>query len=207
MNKPRIYLAGPITNNHWRTNIYPERDNDIWSLDDYKEYEHETNEYIVTGAHAISCDHRCYHLGKHVATNNDDCYGDCLQIDISEEDVVYACTLQIEMSDAVFAYIDSLNCVGTFAEIGYAYACGKDIYILFANTKLEKELWFIANMSNKHFVVTNLNNLDKEIVNVFKKVFKLKKDISLDLTDWKSDYYSNEELKKYLNNSRRYSIE
>lgn len=50
---------------------------------------------------------------------------------LSPEDVVKRCFKQIAECDAVYAYIDANDCWGTIAELGYANALNKPIYLVF----------------------------------------------------------------------------
>lgn len=160
-DKPMVYLAGKITNNWWRTEILGggTRTNGIslgyYFLEDVSRYmddEYDAGDCIITGPHSLGCDHSgCFHSKEnamHTAApthHSKSCAQDSL---ISRFDVKNACCHQIDKSDMVFAYIDSLDCYGTLAEIGYAYGKGKKIYILYENNMLEKELWFVSEMAN-----------------------------------------------------------
>lgn len=60
----------------------------------------------------------------------------------------------IRLCDAFFAWVDDFECYGTIAEIGYARALGKPIYIGCTRkfkTKAD-ELWFPFGMANKILV-------------------------------------------------------
>lgn len=58
--------------------------------------------------------------------------------------VVERCQLSIQKSDLVFAWIDDITCYGTIAEIGYAKALGKIVWI--ATPKRYHDLWFVFQM-------------------------------------------------------------
>ena len=72
--------------------------------------------------------------------------------------IVYSrCLSQIDKSDIVFAWIDTMDCYGTLAEIGYAKAKGKTIWIGIdekLNTpdedsdRLSDQLWFAKEMAS-----------------------------------------------------------
>lgn len=157
-NKPKIYLAGKITNNNWRSAVYDEdfqvSDNvynrnggeTISNGDDYYDSEYDEGNFIVTGAHSIGCDHGCFHSCKHASIEDGHtCY--CIEKEYTPKEIVDACCHQIAKSDIVFAYIDSDDCHGTISEIGYAYSKHKFIYILFKTPELKDKLWFISNMA------------------------------------------------------------
>lgn len=86
---------------------------------------------------------------------------------LSKAQAVERCLHQIRMCDALYAYIDELDCYGTISEIGYAYALGIPIYIVF-DDKLKNacdecedsgghgeyqvarnDFWFIAEMATQ----------------------------------------------------------
>lgn len=86
---------------------------------------------------------------------------------LSKSQAVERCLYQIRMSDALYAYIDESDCYGTLSEIGYAYALGIPIYVVF-DDKLKNacdvyedsgghgeyqvernDFWFIAEMATK----------------------------------------------------------
>ena len=152
--KPKIYLAGKITNDWWRGNIL---DNEPGEFDrtrgislDYPDFdtfcdsEEEFDKFIITGPHSISCDHGCFHRSKHASSNHfEEGWEDG---GFYKEDVLSVCLHQIDKSDMVFAYINYDDLYGTIAEIGYAHAKGKTIYIMFANDELYYEHWFINEM-------------------------------------------------------------
>lgn len=60
--------------------------------------------------------------------------------------VVERCQRAIRESDLVFAWIDDTTCYGTIAELGYAKALGKIIWI--AGTKRYRDLWFVYEMAD-----------------------------------------------------------
>lgn len=158
--KPRVYLAGQITNNRWRNALYKNGVGDGWrnpgetlSADatqrEFIYSEYDAGDFIVTGPHSLGCDHSCFHSKKHAALGDhtDTC------LDLTEVDhtcyIAHACMDQIRRSDIVFCYIESKECYGTLAEIGYACALGgKLVFVLFKYESLHDELWFIDDMVN-----------------------------------------------------------
>jgi len=72
-----------------------------------------------------------------------------------------SCMHQIDKSDFVFAYINQDELYGTIAEIGYAFANDKFIWIVFANDELYYKYWFINEMSTNSCVITNPQDLKK----------------------------------------------
>lgn len=72
--------------------------------------------------------------------------------DTAKEEVLDSCLTQIGRCKVLFAWIDSTDCYGTLAEIGYAKALGKQICIGFSNCLSDEELsdfWFVREMAMK----------------------------------------------------------
>jgi nucleoside 2-deoxyribosyltransferase len=60
--------------------------------------------------------------------------------------------LRIANADFVFAYINEIDAFGTFAELGYAHARAKPIYICFGpNLTQRDDLWFIEAFAAEVF--------------------------------------------------------
>ena len=173
--KPRIYLAGKVTNAWWRSEILPGyhgRTDGISIMYDetagtsgknyFYNYEYERDKFIITGPHTISCDHSWFHKSKHAAGNEflDPEYPEDAYIytsaweygGLSKHDILNACKKQIDKSDAVFAYINEKELYGTATEIGYAHAKGIPIYIMFRNGWFYEEYWFLSEMAYKYNV-------------------------------------------------------
>ncbi len=62
-----------------------------------------------------------------------------------EKRIVELCLRAIRRSDLVFAWIDSHDCYGTVAEIGYAVALGIPVYA--ASPRPFRDMWFAFTMS------------------------------------------------------------
>ena len=69
---------------------------------------------------------------------------------------------RINKADVIFAYIDSMDCYTTIAQIGYAYHSNKDIFIVVDEGKLTQEqidkLWFVLRMGSKVVVTTDVHS-------------------------------------------------
>lgn len=69
---------------------------------------------------------------------------------------------RINKADVIFAYIDSMDCYTTIAQIGYAYHSNKDIFIVVDKGKLTQEeidkLWFALRMGSKVIVTTDVRS-------------------------------------------------
>ena len=165
--KPKIYLAGKITKDFWRNIIL----GDVRYIDRYRktpgisqmypepiqfyDNEEEFDKFIITGPHSISCDHHCFHDTSHAAGT--DFHGDCGWEDggMSKQWIVDSCLHQIDKSDFVFAYINHDDLYGTIAEIGYAFANYKPVFIIYKNEELKRKHWFIGTMCDYDSMVSD----------------------------------------------------
>lgn len=151
-----VYLAGKISKNGWRSKLViglrdaADEASDVLTAD----YKNTIIDGLLTsGPYFISCDHGCYHGDNSHGVGAD---GDtmCSGIGIPASIVPKVCMKQIAKSNFVFAYIDSTSCYGTLCEIGYAIGKGKPVAVMFANHKLKRDMWFIAEMAH---IVFNVN--------------------------------------------------
>lgn len=179
--KPKVYLAGKITNDWWRNEIFGiyEKYNhrtpgiDVYGYDSYEENENYLNseydagEFIVTGPHSIGCDHSCYHKTHHAATKSEHTCG-IGEYGIEPNTIFNACLKQINKSDVVFAYITSQDVYGTIFELGYAYRMHNPVYIAFKNDELKKLFWFIAESA----IETEVIHRKGDLKNFFDKIIK-----------------------------------
>ena len=143
---PKVYLGGKIREDCWRHLL-------LKGLRDHKWINGPLSQqgFDYVGPFFVRCGHGCYHHpNKHGAING--CWPD---YDQTREEVLYLCTTAIDKADLVFCYIDRVDCFGTLAEIGYAYARGKHIVIAFAPNLVShdnNDIWFPSQMANKiHF--------------------------------------------------------
>ena len=153
--KPYVYLAGQITKNWWRNALtnteytpktrIPFVDVMNYHKDDYFYSTYECEDFIVTGPHAVGCDHGCFHDFPHAASGYCLGSGDTF---VTTKEVCDACCDQIKRAEVLFAYIEEEEAFGTFAEIGVAKGLGKYIHILFKTKKLAKKLWFLSEMAD-----------------------------------------------------------
>lgn len=141
--KPRVYFAGKVEKDGFRQKLFSPR---IMST-------HGENEYMIyVGPSAISCDHGCWHKAGAMhgtiptrQTGSTMYGGDLVNIIVKSgecpndaavghmpptTEAVKKCLDQILSSDAVHVYLNSLDCYGTIAEIGYASAIGKPIFMV-----------------------------------------------------------------------------
>ena len=69
------------------------------------------------------------------------------QLKEKENSVQMWCFSAIQQADLVFAWIDGIDCYGTIAEIGYAKALGKVIWI--AGPRRYDDMWFVYRMADE----------------------------------------------------------
>ena len=174
-----MYLAGKISHHGWRDKIVC--DIDAFTGEIYEKSYSNTriDDLITSGPFFISCDHGCYHGSDSHGVGgyeSGDEYGyRCAGYGIPKSIVPTICKKQIDRSNFVFAYIDSDSCYGTLCEIGYAIGKRHPVTIMFANDQLEKDMWFIAEISN---IVFNKDGIvqkaDVDDVSVFDASQKIK---------------------------------
>lgn len=182
----KIYLAGKISQNDWRQTFFKDR----WDLRNaeppidkmidegiikhkgdliaypeskysiFTKYDHQ-----YTGPYFLSCDHGCYHGPSTHALAGPGCGYD---EGWTRKNIMKKCNEWICAADIIFAWIDSKDCFGTLAEIGYAHAKNKEIWIVYSENifelKLEwptniipedHDMWFIDQMADKVAISPN----------------------------------------------------
>lgn len=152
--KPRIYLAGKISKNCWRHFLVHGLREHSWGSGDL-----EQDDWICTGPFFTSCDHGCSHQPNlhGVLTNQNGC-----GVTMTQQELVNHLKQAIDSSDAVFVYINSKDCFGTYHEVGYASAKGKQIYIVYGPDVDPKELWIQKTDATKAIEIVSINQLKRE---------------------------------------------
>lgn len=185
----RVYFAGKVCKNDrdWRGFLFS--NNRIMSEPSCNEeiniyggsYPYSPGTVLYAGPTALSCDHSCWHSTDHGIVNPfNDNDREHMHVGrewppfladgcptggngLSKKQAVERCMYQIRTAEAVYAFIDSADCHGTLTEIGYAYAVGVPIHLVFCN-KLENsrtiidhgchgvelehdDFWFIKQMA------------------------------------------------------------
>lgn len=150
--RQRLYLAGKFTGgiihkdeNDWRENLISLKgENTDWSLSIFRR--HSASRCGLTYVGPYPVDLTSGHGGDygHFEENG---WIDPTRADRCE--VLHDCLDSIKLCNVFFAWIDSLDCYGTLAEIGYAYALGKRIYIGYPSQLNVRELWFSFGMAEK----------------------------------------------------------
>lgn len=162
IKKRTVYFAGKISKNDWRHQIVTGlRSVDYWSFErenpkalmsfpiNFKPYkndnfsklsEKEKDELIYySGPFFISCDHGCSHGNSTHGSGT----SQCSEKAPSRDDIFNLCVNQIDESDWIFCWIDSLDCYGTLFELGVAHEKGKKIFIGIDSKLGCSDLWFI----------------------------------------------------------------
>lgn len=78
--------------------------------------------------------------------------------DMARQTVFEGSKKMVRQADTVFAWIDSPDCFGTIAEIGYAHALGKEIWIGtpwdLSSTECQ-DFWFVFSMATKRAIASS----------------------------------------------------
>lgn len=74
-----------------------------------------------------------------------DCEDDRLTVSgKTRADIIRLCCDAIDRSDVVFAWLEHLDCYGTVAELGYAHAKGKRVWVAMAREM--RDMWFVQKL-------------------------------------------------------------
>jgi len=155
-----VYLAGKISPNDWRTEISTCVEVETGGIcgEDSLPREWPVSYGAISGAHHyvgpyfVSCDHQCFHGSQThgAATRYDlDAVSDEQDWQLrwyQHQKLSILCRKAIALCDMFFAWIDSEDAYGTIAEIGYAAALDKPIYL--AGPREFKDLWFIYHLDS-----------------------------------------------------------
>jgi len=145
---PKVYFAGKVSRECYRTKLL--NNSRAMSYVDAT-YDTPKGKIQYNGPYALGCDHGCLHNLAHggvgSTTNNGNttwgyCEGSAGWLDgghFQPGATTSRCLMQIRECDFVIAYIDTLDCFGTIAEIGIASAFYKNTFLF-----INKELWNIG---------------------------------------------------------------
>lgn len=112
--------------------------------------------YVRTGPWSIACKHRCAHTGESNHAVLSDYPTPCGWETLQDVEMTRALCLRNNMrdlcaADVVTVYLGRDCCYGTYAEIGYAFAMGKVIIVLFdefsMDLKKRADQWYFAEIS------------------------------------------------------------
>ncbi|MBL0385623.1 hypothetical protein JJB07_03075 [Tumebacillus sp. ITR2] len=147
----KVYLAGKITKNGWRSDIFSElRDAELYNEKGAIHPPSPVDGFSYSGPYFLTCDHGCYH-GEYTHGRGNFRYG-CGENADNSSTVLKKCQQWITQSDFVFVWIDSVDAYGTVAEVGFAKAMSKPLFLAydesFRNSDFFKDTWFIQSMAD-----------------------------------------------------------
>lgn len=166
----RLYLAGKIARRDWRHEIVPGLPG-AWTagcmvsdLDGHGQWPAMQRaifgHFTYAGPYFADCGHSCnfgddsHGLNASDETTISGHTGDHGEEVTTRFQVVERCSRAIRNSDVVFAWIDQLDCYGTVAEIGFAAALGKQIWV--AGPTAYRDMWLLYAMATiGHFGETS----------------------------------------------------
>jgi hypothetical protein len=154
---PKVYFAGKVSKNCYRTKLL----NDRYVMSDIQTYNTFKGQIKYIGPYALDSEHGSSHWSRHSLAIKEsihtfssrirnldskyfkertDSYDDYFEDGLSLKEVTHLCLNQIKDSDFIIAYIETLDCYGTLAELGMASALNKQIFLF-----IEKDLYFKLN--------------------------------------------------------------
>lgn len=158
----KIYLAGKVTKNGWRTKLVPGAELDASRLPCDKEWpileRAIFGEHDYVGPFLYGCDHGCCHgEGRHgVGAGGQGgeepcCWGDSA---FSREEVARRCLDAVRRADLVFCWLQAPEDYGSMIEVGFALALGKRVVIGADDFDLVESHWFASSASSSVMAVT-----------------------------------------------------
>jgi nucleoside 2-deoxyribosyltransferase len=161
----RIYGAGRISKHDWR--FSGER---VDAPTDTVDQDRDADaplckkngiDWVYVGPWFRGCDHGCTHVPNSHAATFECSSGDIREVGfeglegvdpVSRSHLVQEIVLrnslhQIAKCDVFYARITDGESYGTFAEVGYAHALGKPIYLDVRNKTIVRDLWFLVRMA------------------------------------------------------------
>lgn len=153
----KIYLAGKIRHRCWRHKVVSGLRSEDWMTGEHPGERWPVLENAVVGGfdyagpYFSSCDHGCAHRqpdgGRH-GLSAEPCVRPAPRAVVRD-----LCLAAIEQTEIAFAWIDTADCYGTIAELGYACAMGKLVVVAFAEGFAASDMWFIqacAHLSGEY---------------------------------------------------------
>ena len=171
----RVYLAGKISKNDWRHDVvdglyetcreHEEGMPDRWPILTRS----ILGKHAYVGPYFVGCDHGCYHgINSHgvgANSNPPGCGAECALDDIRQK-VWNLNTSAINLCTILVAFIDSLDCYGTLAEIGYAAGCGREVVVVSSEPRPcdQHEMWFAKQFADRSFAAHSVAERLEEIL-------------------------------------------
>lgn len=153
----RVYLAGKIGGHFWRHHIVKGLTGCLGNpalLDGTNMAKWPVLERAILGRHhyvgpyyIVGSHYGCFSgPNSHGVGADHPVYCCATSEGLPPDRTVAACLGAIDLADVVFAWIDSPDCYGTIAEIGYARAARKRIWI--AGPATFPDMWFVYKMAD-----------------------------------------------------------
>lgn len=166
----KVYCAGKIAKYDWRVKLFP----GIQIESQYSPFNEEgepegilatstvrRGEMEYCGPFFIDCSHGCF---KGRSTHNVGAWEDLLGghgekstycnngYSPNRKTTLRMCLACIDESDVVFVWLDQFTAFGTIAEIGYAYALKKPIWLWepWDGYDFESDIWFARSMASEN---------------------------------------------------------
>lgn len=156
----KIYLAGKVTKNGWRTKLVPGAELDAAMLADNEPWPVLTNaifgEHDYVGPFLYGCDHGCFHGdGQHgMLCDGDNCSGNNSDDCPDRKEVAHRCLDSVRRADLVFCWLQAPEDYGSMIEVGFALALGKRVVIGADDFDLVESHWFASSASSSVMAVT-----------------------------------------------------
>lgn len=150
----RVYFAGRIKKNDWRHNRVPGLRNAL-DIDDAFSPWVEGPVLPITGSalsyggpYFLADDHGCAHGACTHGGLASGCIAGLVRESDSEQRAAVAkrCALNIDSSDAVFAWVEDYEAYGTLVEVGIAWGKNIPVYVYVPVDFDQSELWFAEQM-------------------------------------------------------------
>lgn len=160
----KVYLAWKIRKGCWRHKIFSWlRNTEPWWI---VEQHYGKYYFTYTWPYFIGCDHGCYHWrNNHWVGANEDWVVIDWEPSRTKKQTVGACYSWVLQADVVFAWIDSMDCYWTLAELGYAQSLFTPVFFYYSD-KLEEidDLWFVQQYCKTAKLAHDANDAWKQFL-------------------------------------------
>jgi hypothetical protein len=170
-----FYFVGKIKHTGWRHKILDLRNTD-YPWDAYISGASPRIDHGIApglrygGPFTVACDHGCYHgPNTHGAgVNRSTCESGMCDANLPCKYQSFATQIvanwlhSIASVDIVFAWIDDLTAYGSLAELGFAHAFGKQIWLAWPNEL--PDLWFINELASQVLIAENAELAFRELL-------------------------------------------
>jgi len=149
----KVYLAGKVTKNGWRTDLVGGAElNGMFLADHEKPWpvleRAIFGEHDYVGPFLYGCDHGCFHGdGQHGMTLGEDRACAVEDFFVGRKEIVRRCLDAVRLADLVFCWLEAPEDYGSMVEIGFALALGKKVVIGAQDFDLIESHWFATDAS------------------------------------------------------------